>query len=141
MEILMGKIHAKIVKVCECLQTAYRSKKHGGYSIYEDDRVYLCLDTYVPNVDMDVKLPNGRKERVFSRSYCGYQTTYHTGKWEIYLDSLYERALMIEQAKIEIDQKKQREMMLKEKMPASCEADKVFDVFKHLPNYQTKNRY
>ncbi len=119
-------IHTKIATVCNHLTSKYSSKKYGGYNIYEDDKVYMYVDTYVPNVELDVKLPSGERERTFSRSYSGYQTTYHEGKWECYLDLLYQKALVIEQAKIQKAEQEKIERLEKEQAPASKEAESVF---------------
>lgn len=119
-------IHGKIITVCQFLRTRYASKKHGGYNIYEDDKIMVSTDTCVPNVDLYVKV-NGNREYVFGCSYDGHQVTYHTGKWEQYLDELYDRA--VETRRIVEDQKAQEriEAKLIAEAPASPEAEAVFN--------------
>lgn len=84
-------IHSKIQTVCNYLTTRYAGKKHGGYNIYEDDKIVASTDTYVPNVNLRVKV-NDETEHVFGCSYDGSCTTYYTGLWEDYLDKLYLKA-------------------------------------------------
>jgi len=72
--------------VARYLQTRYVSKKHGGYDIYEDDRLAIWLDTYVPNISIRL-LMNGEKVMVFSASYHSYRrpSIFHPGAWCDYL--------------------------------------------------------
>lgn len=79
--------------LCDYMKTKYVSKKHGGYNIFEDDKVRLCLDTYVWNIDVYVKKPNGEEVLVLSRSYAGYNQVYHPGKWEDHIMNLRDKAL------------------------------------------------
>ena len=120
-------IQSKIITICDYLRTRYESKKHGGYNIYSDDKIFASTDTYVPNVDLMVILPDNKKEYVFSCSYHGTVSTYHPGKWEDYIEKLYLKALDV---KSEKDKEAKRERELKEqaeKAPASKEADTVFN--------------
>lgn len=89
-------IHKKIITVCEYLRTRYASKRHGGFNIYEDDKIVALTDTCVPNVDLSVKILE-EQEYVFGCNYDGHQITYHPGRWEEYLSDLYEKALEIKQ--------------------------------------------
>ena len=41
--------------VARYLRTRYESKKHGGYYVYEDDKIIIKYDTYYPNLDIRVK--------------------------------------------------------------------------------------
>lgn len=108
------------------MHTRYESKRHGGFNIYEDDKVRLILDTYVSNVDAYVKLPNDNFERVFSCAYTGGSVTYHKGKWENYLDELYKKAEEAEaNIKREYEEKRHREEDTI-KAPCSSEADAIF---------------
>ena len=88
--------------VCEHLRTNYNAKKHGGYNIYSDDKIVAATDTYVPNVDLSVKVGENL-ERVFGCNFDGNQVTYHPGKWEDYLDDLYQKALKVRQEKQEAE--------------------------------------
>ena len=120
------KIHQQIVFVCKYLRTLYTSKKHGGYNIYADDKIYLCTDTYVPNVDCSVVLPDGAKENVFSSPYSSSPSIYHSGAWEVYLEELFENARK-EKEKLDIVEEKQDQAKQKEiEHPASSAADNVF---------------
>lgn len=73
------------INIAVYLKTAYQGKKHGGYDIYEDDKVRIIYDTYYPNVDVYVKTPDGAKHLVLCRSGHGYNQEYHPGDWEMYL--------------------------------------------------------
>ena len=85
-------IHSKIVVICEHLRT--------NYTCYSDDKIIAATDTFVPNVDLSVKVGENL-ERVFGCNFNGEQVTYHPGKWEDYLDDLYGKALAIRQKKQE----------------------------------------
>lgn len=119
-------IHAKIIAVCTFLRTRYEGKKHGGYNIYEDDKIIASCDTYVPNVNLNIKLPNNTNESVFSCSYSGDFANYHAGKWELYLNDLYEKACLVMAQKEEERRREVVEKERKDKAPASKEADSVF---------------
>lgn len=120
------EIHGKIIAVCNYLRTRYSSKNHGGFNIYEDDKIIAATDTYVSNVDLYVKI-NNEKEYVFGCNYDGHQVTYHSGKWEDYLNNLYQCAMVVKKEK-ELDQaQKLEEERLKAESPASEDADSVFN--------------
>lgn len=97
---LISTIHL----LCDYMTTRHQSKKHGGYNIYEDDKVYISLDTYVPNITVYVKLSGNTKSRVLSIGHAGTIQEYHSGKWEEYIISLKEAALT---AKKELEEKKE----------------------------------
>ena len=84
--------------VANNLTTQYWKKKHGGYNIYEDDRIRICLDTYSPNVD--VSIPAG-EDREWTPVFCAGQHSTHSpqifrpGRWIEYLARLHERALWV----------------------------------------------
>jgi len=109
-------IHSKIVVICEHLRTNYNAKKHGGYNIYSDDKIIAATDTFVPNVDLSVKVGENL-ERVFGCNFNGEQVTYHPGKWEDYLDDLYIKALAIRQ------EKQQDELLRLEQERLNCVSD------------------
>jgi len=81
--------------VAEFLRTSYSAKKHGGYNHYEDERIHVSVDTYVPNIDIvlkDVGL-------VFSASYFhGMISEYYPGAWVTYLHELTDRAIEVRKA-------------------------------------------
>lgn len=120
-------IHRQIITICEYLKTGYESKKHGGYNIYLDDKIHASTDTYVANVDLEIILPHSKNELVFSCSYTGDCITYHTGKWEEYLEKLYEKAIKIKEERDIGFQQKREEEIKKAKSPASKMADEIFN--------------
>jgi hypothetical protein len=111
--------------ICEHLRTNYAGKKHGGYNIYSDDKIIAATDTFVPNVDLNVKVGETR-EYVFGCNFNGEQVTYHPGKWEDYLDDLYIKALAIRQEKQEAESLKLEQERLDCVSDASEAANNVF---------------
>ena len=105
--------------VCENLGY-YKSKKHGGYHIYEDDKIRMDSDTYVPNIDVYVKTPDGKKTLVLLHSGCsGLDQEYHSGKWEEYVETLMPKAT-------EASKKHEKKRLLKESKELNlkfCSAD------------------
>lgn len=73
--------------IAKHLQTDYQSKKHGGYEIYEDEKILIKSDTYYPNLDVWVK-DGDKKVLVLLRSGHGYNQEYHPGKWEVYIHNV-----------------------------------------------------
>ena len=123
------KIHSMIILVCNMLTTSYESKKHGGFNIYQDDKIQSYVDTYVPNVTLNVKTPKEGKtilETVFSCNYNGDFVTYHEGEWERHLETLYAKAQKVKAQKDEEARIKREEAKAQAEAPASPEADKVF---------------
>ena len=94
-------------QVATHLRTNYVSKKHGGYNIYEDDKIHINLDTYVPNLDIQVITPEG-KTTVFSAAYHSWRrpSIFRRGQWIQYLMGFGEQ---VEQAKQEAEQKRRTE--------------------------------
>lgn len=111
--------------ICEHLRTNHNAKKHGGYNIYSDDKIIAATDTFVPNVDLNVKVGETR-EYVFGCNFNGEQVTYHPGKWEDYLDDLYGKALAIRQKKQEAELLRLEQEKLNCQSPASEAANNVF---------------
>jgi hypothetical protein len=107
-----NKIHARISVICKHLRTRHSAKKHGGYDIYEDDKIVASLDTYVANVRLSLKM-NGELVTVFSANYLGDVYTYHRGVWEPYLEQLADKALEAkaehEKAEAELREAKRQE--------------------------------
>lgn len=118
-------IHSQIRMVCDNLRTSYSSKKHGGYNIYEDDKIVAVTDTCVPNVDLYVKV-NGKREYVFGCSYHGDQVTYHPGKWEDYLQDLCRKAEAVQQQRRSEQQRKLEQERSESERAASDAANNVF---------------
>jgi len=118
-------IHYKIQTVCNYLSTRFVTKKHGGFTIYEDDKIIASTDTFVPNVDLSVKV-NGNNEHVFGCSYDGSQVTYHPGKWEDYLQDLYLKAEAVQQQRLSEEQRKLEQDRVECERAASDAANNVF---------------
>lgn len=78
--------------LCRYCTTRTSSKRHGGYLYFEDDKILIGLDTYVPNLNIYVKTDSG-KQLVLMRPYHGHLQSYHPGKWENYIISLRELSL------------------------------------------------
>ena len=76
--------------IAQNLRTRHEGKKHGGYDIYEDDKVSIWYDTYFPNVS--VYLMDEAKTCVYSRSGHGIVSIHRPGAWEAYCESLMPRA-------------------------------------------------
>ena len=118
-------IHYRIQTVCNYLTTRFATKKHGGFNIYEDDKIIASTDTYVPNVDLSVKV-NNQTEHVFGCNCYGDQVTYHTGKWEVYLEELFDKALEAKKIKDQEQLERYNQRQAERYRPASNQADKVF---------------
>ena len=69
------------------LKTRYAGKSYGGYNIYEDDKVIVDVDTYVPNVAVRVKRGD-TDELVLHFNYNGFAQTFKPGKWQASLEAL-----------------------------------------------------
>jgi len=89
----MPSTQEKAKTITNELQTDYKDKKHGGYSVYEDAKIKISLDTYVPNWVIVVKL----KDKTVTVASGGCNTPEDTnmihGKWEEYFEALYQNAL------------------------------------------------
>jgi len=114
-------------EIATYLRTSYQGKKHGGYNIYEDDKIKIYYDTYYPNVDVYVKLPNGTEQMVLNRSGHGYNQEFHSGEWENYCkDILYPKALEAKK-KYEEEMKKKEQAEHENKFGnATEEVDNIF---------------
>ena len=71
-------------QIANHLTTRTESKNHGGYNIYEDEKIIICLDTYYPNLEILIK-KDGNKIPVLSRSGHGHNILYRPGQWEKYI--------------------------------------------------------
>ena len=94
-----GAIDRQADAVVRLLTTAHRKKKNDRYNIYEDDRIRICLDTYVPNTA--IKIPAGEDREwttVFSASHDSPDNPniFRLGRWTRYLEQLYQRALEVQ---------------------------------------------
>ena len=98
-EVDPAKVAGMAAKVAEHLQTHYQDKKQGGYSIYQDERLSIFLDTYVPNISVCLFFPEGDRgvkatSLVFTAAHhsWGRPEVYKPGQWIGYLQQLAERA-------------------------------------------------
>ena len=75
--------------VVKYLTTGRTTKKHGGYKHYQDRRLWIRLDTYVPNLDIQVMV-DGKREMVYSAAYNSHASPqiYRRGKWVSYLKNV-----------------------------------------------------
>ena len=94
----------KLKLIANYLTTKRESKKHGGYNIYQDDKIRISYDTYFPNVGVHVFI-DGVAHLAVSHSGHGHTNKYHGGAWEQYVTGvLYPKAV-----KAEADWKAKRE--------------------------------
>lgn len=73
-----------ISDICTYIPTKSQYKGHGYLEWYEDDKVRLVLDTYVPNMGVEVMGKVGWIG-VFGKAYHSRPHRYRPGKWEDYL--------------------------------------------------------
>lgn len=91
------RVFDAVVTVCEYLYTESVGKSHGCYHIYEDEKIVVRLDTYVPNIAVFVKFRDGEKQAVLLSNYSGDVSCYKPGAWEKYLqDVLWPKAQLME---------------------------------------------
>jgi hypothetical protein len=91
-------IHQVAILVAQYLTTRHESKKHGGYQIFEDDRLRISYGTYYPNLNIVVK-DGDKTVTVLSRGGSGTVSEYHPGRWEDYVRSLYPKAKAAQETK------------------------------------------
>lgn len=83
------KIRREAALVANTLTTDHKPKKHGGYNYYKDDKLTICLDTCVAN--LDIYLSDGTQ--VFDASYgADMVSCFHRGRWQAYLSKVALRA-------------------------------------------------
>lgn len=93
-------------RIARNLTTGYESKKHGGYDIYDDDKIYIKYDTYYPNLSVQIKDENNTVVLSSSEYRVGQL---HYGKWVDYLYTFIDKIdKVIEQKKIEDEEKQQK---------------------------------
>ncbi len=81
------------INVARYLKTSYESKKHGGYNIYNDEQIHISLDTYYPNLDIDI-LKEGKKIEVYRGSRDNVTPAlFRPGKWIDHLMNLNKKAI------------------------------------------------
>ncbi len=115
-----------IYNLCACCTTQTISKGHGSWMQYEDDKILCQYDTYVPNYDVRVKLPDGTQKLVLLQNR-DWRQEYHPGKWEEYLLSLKPLA-DAKRAEWEAERKRQEQAEKDlRSAPAGELADSVFE--------------
>jgi hypothetical protein len=118
-------IASHICLVCDNLTTKHTTKKHGGYNIYEDDKIIASKDTYVPNTRLSVKTPQGNVT-VFSANYVGDVYTCHYGEWVEYLKTLAKKAEAVRNEKSKEAEERKKAEHDKHFSPASDYLNSVF---------------
>ncbi len=103
-----GAVAGQAIKVANLLTTRHTTKKHGGYNIYQDERISITLDTYVPNLDIRIIGENGKPVTVFGTPYHSLSkpNIFRPGRWTQHLEGLYRKALEVER---EQDTRKEQE--------------------------------
>lgn len=119
-------IKQTITLLCEYCTTKREQKKHGEYLIYEDDCVECSLDTYYPNIQVNVKV-DVCKELVYLRSGHGNTQEYHPGAWEKHIHSLEGVALAGQRAAEEAKERRAAARNNEKWKGCSEEADAVFE--------------
>lgn len=94
-----------LVSIANNLTTKYKSKGHGGYNIYQDDKICISYDTYYPNLQVNVCV-DGKWELAALYSGHGHTIEFHHGAWCGYVDDVL--APKAEAARIEKEQVKKR---------------------------------
>lgn len=83
---------SKLIAIAKYLETRYESKKHGGYSVYEDEKIRISYDTYYPNVQVNVLIDGGWQLAAIYSGH-GYTQEFHPGAWTGYVENvLYPKA-------------------------------------------------
>ena len=73
-----------------------------NFKTYEDNKIILAVDTYVPNAFIDIKLGEDDQITVFQCNQEGLITEYKEGKWEGYVLNLHKKAKAVIAEKEEI---------------------------------------
>ena len=79
-----------LIHIAINLKTRYEGKKHGGWCIYEDEKIIIAYDDYFPNVEVNIKDTEGTC--VYSSSGHGITSIHKPGAWEDYISTLVPRA-------------------------------------------------
>jgi hypothetical protein len=104
-----------LVTIASYLMTEEVSKAsgHGTFAVYEDNRLKVVLDTYVPNLKVFVNTGLKREKWacVLAREYTGLTHVYRPGLWEQYVQNwLFPKAQVAEErASRERREKKQEQ--------------------------------
>ena len=95
------------VDIANYLTTRTSTKKHGGYNYYEDDRIHISLDTYVPNITVTIT-PG---VTVFSAAYHNWAIpdTFRPGAWIDHVAALAEQAALVKRKRREEQERQERE--------------------------------
>ena len=95
-----ARVARMAIQVAQEMHNHTVSKKHGEYQIFEDGKIQICLDTWVPNIEVDV-VQGDKRITVFSAAYHSLlrPTQFHPGKWMEHLEKLNSQADQIRQEK------------------------------------------
>lgn len=95
-----GEVASAAIFIADYLKTSYSAKKHGGYNIYEDDRIRISRDTFVPNISVNIKI-DGEQQTVYSAGYTNHRNpdVFHRGLWIGYMMGLLPAARDAKQKK------------------------------------------
>lgn len=128
---LPPQLNSKVIKIartlCNYVTTRYQSKKHGGYNIYEDDKIAILADTNVSNLDVYVTDEEGKRHLVLSRNYIGDNQVYHPGKWEGHILALGDLAEEAKAKALEEAESQKLEEQNRRFSPVAPELDAVFE--------------
>ena len=93
--------------IASYLTTRTSTKKHGGYNYYEDDRIHISLDTYVPNITVTIT----PCVTVFSAAYHNWASpdAFRPGAWIEYVATLAEQAASVKRKRREEHERQERE--------------------------------
>jgi len=97
-----------LIDIACYLTTRHELKKHGGYNVYEDDKIIIRYDTYFPNVSVDIK-KDGQFVTVFFRSGHGSNSMYKRGEWEAYIQTLAPKVIAAKATEKSIIETKEQE--------------------------------
>ena len=101
------RVAAMAALVAREMHTETTEKKHGGYLIYDDGKLVISLDTYVPNINVSII----REEQPISVFSAGHRSwdrprAFHPGRWIDHLEKLSERARTVAEEREETKKKR-----------------------------------
>ena len=88
------KVARKAAVIANYMTSRTSSKKHGGYNHYEDGRLHISLDTFVPNITIRLHTKNGTIT-VYSAGYTNHARPdqFRPGRWISYMDQIFMTAV------------------------------------------------
>ena len=98
------------MSMANLLTTKFTPKKHGGFNVYQDDRLIVALDTFVPNLSIRLITPQGKKT-VYTASYHSLTRPdiHRPGHWEDYILSFKPRLEAVREEKGQKSERQARE--------------------------------